>query len=179
MHRSPWACRWRGSAEGAGLVFISARTLYQFMGIVFGQVDFCRGDFLECHGCAPFTVCGPLEKKKKTFIPQGHSYGFPLGQKSATSAVPPAWRLLAHSATCQHTSFPGNGKPVGAYWGEIVQPALCGPFGRAPSAAIPPPRPFLLEKRRPCTRPRHWFCVLNLLSVQHAGPACQALKKTL
>ena len=52
-------------------------------------------------------------------------------------------------------------KPVGAYWGEI-------PF--SPPSAVHSAGPLLrhpttgssLEKRRPCTRPRHWFVLLNL-----------------
>ena len=49
---------------------------------------FCRG-FSRMSWLCSFLICGPLEKKKKTFIPQGPIPMVPLGQKSATSAVPP------------------------------------------------------------------------------------------
>ena len=67
----------------------------------------------------------------------------PLGQKSETSAVPPklAIKSPARRRAITRLSLVTGEKPVGAYWGKEfpVRPALCGPFHRFFSAAIPPP----------------------------------------
>ena len=72
----------------------------------------------------------------------------PLGQKPENfCGATQIGENLARSATCQHTSFLGNGgKARRSLLGRTpVQSALRGPFDGAPSAAIPPPA-ALLEK---------------------------------
>ena len=72
----------------------------------------------------------------------------PLGQKPQDfCGATQIGEKLARSATCQHTSFLGNGgKARQSLLGKVpVQSALRGPFGGAPSAAISPPA-ALLEK---------------------------------
>ena len=71
----------------------------------------------------------------------------PLGQKSENFCG--ATQLGDFSPTRRRAntrlSLVTGEKPVGAYWGNPVQPALRSPFGGASSAAIPPPA-ALLEK---------------------------------
>ena len=154
--QSPWVLRCL-IHQGAGLMtHVSPHIVPGLRHLVLGEIDLV-GDVLVFHGADPFKI-GPFqwETSKR---PSSHqkSPGRSLWDKSLKLLrCHPNWRKLAHSATCQHTSFLGNGeKPVGTYWeSRSVRPLQS--IRGALLTAIPPPA-ALLEKGHPCTRLRHRF----------------------
>ena len=87
---------------------------------------------------APFG--GAFPGKKKRPLSMKDQYGIDLWDKSRkTSAVPPKLAQCAHSATCHHTPFLGNGgKARRTLPPHGVSSALCSPFGKVVSAALAP-----------------------------------------
>ena len=87
---------------------------------------------------APFG--GAFPGKKKRPLSMKDQYGIDLWDKSRkTSAVPPKLAQCAHSATCHHTPFLGNGgKARRTLPPHGVSSALCSPFGKVVSAALTP-----------------------------------------
>lgn len=85
---------------------------------------------------APFG--GAFPGKKKRPLSMKDQYGIDLWDKSRkTSAVPPKLAQCAHSATCHHTPFLGNGgKARRCLLNCPVRPALHGPFHERLSAAL-------------------------------------------
>lgn len=87
---------------------------------------------------APFG--GAFPGKKKRPLSMKDQYGIDLWDKSRkTSAVPPKLAQCAHSATCHHTPYLGNGgKARRTLLPHGVSSALCSPFGKVVSAALAP-----------------------------------------
>lgn len=87
---------------------------------------------------APFG--GAFPGKKKRPLSMKDQYGIDLWDKSRkTPAVPPKLAQCAHSATCHHTPFLGNGgKARRTLPPHGVSSALCSPFSETVSAAITP-----------------------------------------
>ena len=87
---------------------------------------------------APFG--GAFPGKKKRPLSMKDQYGIDLWDKSRkTSAVPPKLAQCAHSATCHHTPFLGNGgKARRTLPPHGVSSALCSPFGKVVSDALAP-----------------------------------------
>ena len=82
----------------------------------------------------------------------------PLGQKSENfcGATQIDENSSARRCAITHLSLVTGEKPVGAYWGIPVQPALGSPFSNVLSAAITPPA-VLWEKLMLPTCLRHRF----------------------
>mgnify|MGYP003168817551 CR=1 FL=1 len=93
----------------------------------------------------------------------------------------PNWRKRARSATCHHTSFPGNGgKARRRLLGrDPVQPALCGPFGGTVSAAITPTGSSLGKTQTLAYSSASVVCCFELgASIRLGLAVCQAGKCT-
>ena len=161
---------------------MSARTLYQSSASRPRRDRSCRGCSLFSMVLTPFKI-GPIpmgDIKKKTFIPSKEPGRISLGQSLKLLRCHPNWRKLAHSATCNtRLSLVTGEKPVGAYWGEIPFSRPLRSIRRGPFCCHPTTGSSLGEATSVYSS-ASLVCAFELgLSVQHAGPACQALKKTL
>ena len=108
-------------------------------------------------------------------------YGIDLWDKSRkTSAVPPKLAQCAHSATCHHTPFLGNGgKARRTLPPHGVSSALCSPFGKVVSAALTPAGSSLGKTQTLAYFSASVVCCFELgASIRPNIIACQAGKCT-
>ena len=128
---------------------------------------------------APFG--GAFPGKKKRPLSMKDQYGIDLWDKSRkTSAVPPKLAQCAHSATCHHTSFLGNGgKARRTLPPHGVSSALCSPFGKVVSAALAPAGSSLGKTQTLAYFSASVVCCFELgASIRPNIIACQAGKCT-
>lgn len=108
-------------------------------------------------------------------------YGIDLWDKSRkTSAVPPKLAQCAHSATCHHTPFPGNGgKARRTLPPHGVSSALRSPFSETVSAAITPTGSSLGKTQTLAYSSASVVCCFELgASIRPRRAICQAGKCT-
>ena len=128
---------------------------------------------------APFG--GAFPGKKKRPLSMKDQYGIDLWDKSRkTSAVPPKLAQCAHSATCYHTPFLGNGgKARRTLPPHGVSSALCSPFGKVVSAALAPAGSSLGKTQTLAYFSASVVCCFELgASIRPNIIACQAGKCT-
>ena len=128
---------------------------------------------------APFG--GAFPGKKKRPLSMKDQYGIDLWDKSRkTSAVPPKLAQCAHSATCHHTPFLGNGgKARRTLPPHGVSSALCSPFGKVVSAALAPAGSSLGKTQTLAYFSASVVCCFELgASIRPNIIACQAGKCT-
>lgn len=128
---------------------------------------------------APFG--GAFPGKKKRPLSMKDQYGIDLWDKSRkTSAVPPKLAQCAHSATCHHTPFLGNGgKARRTLPPHGVSSALCSPFGKVVSAALTPAGSSLGKTQTLAYFSASVVCCFELgASIRPRQAACQAGKCT-
>ena len=127
---------------------------------------------------APFG--GAFPGKKKRPLSMKDQYGIDLWDKSRkTSAVPPKLAQCAHSATCHHTPFLGNGgKARRTLPPHGVSSALCSPFGKVVSAALAPAGSSLGKTQTLAYSSASVVCCFELgASVRSGQAVCQAGKR--
>ena len=145
---------------------------------VFIQVDLV-GDIFICHD-----VCSlrrGLSGQEKRPLSMKDQYGIDLWDKSRkTSAVPPKLAQCAHSATCHHTPFLGNGgKARRTLPPHGVSSALCSPFGKVVSDALAPAGSSLGKTQTLAYFSASVVCCFELgASIRPNIIACQAGKCT-
>lgn len=128
---------------------------------------------------APFG--GAFPGKKKRPLSMKDQYGIDLWDKSRkTSAVPPKLAQCAHSATCHHTPFLGNGgKARRTLPPHGVSSALRSPFGKVVSAALTPAGSSLGKTQTLAYFSASVVCCFELgASIRQNIIACQAGKCT-
>ena len=128
---------------------------------------------------APFGVAFPGKKKRP--LSMKDQYGIDLWDKSRkTSAVPPKLAQCAHSATCHHTPFLGNGgKARRTLPPHGVSSALCSPFGKVVSAAITPTGSSLGKTQTLAYSSASVVCCFELgASIRLGQDVCQAVRCT-
>ena len=128
---------------------------------------------------APFG--GACPGKKKRPLSMKDQYGIDLWDKSRkTSAVPPKLAQCAHSATCHHTPFLGNGgKARRTLPPHGVSSALRSPFSETVSAAITPTGSSLGKTQTLTYSSASVVCCFELgASIRPRRAICQAGKCT-
>ena len=128
---------------------------------------------------APFG--GAFPGKKKRPLSMKDQYGIDLWDKSRkTSAVPPKLAQCAHSATCHHTPFLGNGgKARRTLPPHGVSSALRSPFGKVVSAALAPAGSSLGKTQTLAYSSASVVCCFELgASIRPRRAICQAGKCT-
>ena len=128
---------------------------------------------------APFG--GAFPGKKKRPLSMKDQYGIDLWDKSRkTSAVPPKLAQCAHSATCHHTPFLGNGgKARRTLPPHGVSSALRSPFSETVSAAITPTGSSLGKTQTLAYSSASVVCCFELgASIRPRRAICQAGKCT-
>ena len=104
----------------------------------------------------------------------------PWDKSRKTSAVPPKLAQCAHSATCHHTPFLGNGgKARRTLPPHGVSSALCSPFGKVVSDALAPAGSSLGKTQTLAYFSASVVCCFELgASIRPNIIACQAGKCT-
>ena len=129
---------------------------------------------------APFGGAFP-GKKKRPLSTERPKLNLILGTKAGKLLrCHPNWRKCARSATCHHTSFPGNGgKARRTLPPHGVSSALRSPFGKVVSAALAPTGSSLGKTQTLAYSSASVVCCFELgASIRSGQAVCQAGKCT-